>query len=97
MRGNIALIFAAALAAAALAAPVRAEEQRDPGAQINVQQSKEYERLLCSNPAFRKTRIEKECGPITDAAMRQHCVDSFNCDNKPVVHPRGAPPSETIR
>ena len=35
-------------------------------AQQNVAESEQYERLLRTNPAFRKARMQKECGGITD-------------------------------
>jgi hypothetical protein len=46
-------------------------------AQQNVLESKQYEQLLRTNPAFRQTRIKKECGPITDPQLQQSCVASF--------------------
>jgi hypothetical protein len=59
-----------------------------------VRESEQYEKLLCSNPAFLKTRIQKECGPITDPQLHQQCLDSFKCGEQPRVHPRRTPPSE---
>jgi hypothetical protein len=44
----------------------------------NVIASKQYDRLLETNPAFRQARIRKECGPITDPELRQSCLASFN-------------------
>ena len=46
-------------------------------AQQNVLESKQYELLLRTNPAFRKARMKKECGPITDPQLHQSCVASF--------------------
>ena len=46
-------------------------------AQQNVLESKQYEQLLGTNPAFRQARIKKECGPITDPQLHQGCVASF--------------------
>jgi hypothetical protein len=46
-------------------------------AQQNVLESKQYEQLLGTNPAFRQARIKKECGPITDPQLHQSCVASF--------------------
>jgi hypothetical protein len=37
-----------------------------------------YDRLLELNPAFRESRILKECGPITNAHLQAGCVDSFS-------------------
>ena len=47
-------------------------------AQRNVIESKQYERLLRTNPAFRKARMQRECGPITDPELRQSCLASFD-------------------
>ncbi len=47
-------------------------------AQQNVAESEQYERLLRTNPAFRKARMQKECGGITDPEMRQSCLASFD-------------------
>ena len=46
-------------------------------AQQNVIESKQYEQLLRTNPAFRQARMKRECGPITDPQLRQSCVASF--------------------
>jgi hypothetical protein len=46
--------------------------------QRNVAESNQYERLLKANPGFRQARINKECGPIDDPALRQQCVASFH-------------------
>lgn len=46
-------------------------------AQQNVAASKQYERLLRTNPAFRRARMHKECGPITDPELRESCLASF--------------------
>jgi hypothetical protein len=45
--------------------------------QQNVIESKQYERLLRTNPAFRQARMSKECGPITDPQLRESCLASF--------------------
>jgi hypothetical protein len=47
-------------------------------ARQNVIESKQYERLLGTNPAFRQARMRKECGPITDPELRNSCLASFN-------------------
>ena len=57
--------------------------------QQNVIESKQYEQLLRTNPAFRQTRMKKECGPITDPQLRQSCVASFEQyagSSKPARH-----------
>ena len=46
-------------------------------AQQNVRESKQYDQLLHTNPAFRQARMRKECGPITDPQLHQSCVASF--------------------
>ena len=38
----------------------------------------QYERLLQTDPAFRQSRMMKECGPITNAHLQAGCVDSFS-------------------
>ena len=47
-------------------------------AQQNVAESEQYERLLRTNPAFRRARMQKECGGITDPELRQSCLASFD-------------------
>jgi hypothetical protein len=46
--------------------------------QQNINASKQYEQLLRTNPAFRKARMQKECGGITDAELQQSCLASFD-------------------
>jgi hypothetical protein len=46
-------------------------------ARQNVIDSKAYERLLATNPAFRQQRKRIECGPITDPELHQSCLASF--------------------
>jgi hypothetical protein len=46
-------------------------------AQQNVIESKQYEQLLRTNPAFRQARMKRECGPITDLQLHQSCMASF--------------------
>src|SRR5215831_12043213 len=60
---------------APIATPGDVSESRS--AQQNVLESKQYEQLLRTNPAFRQARIKKECGPITDPQLHQSCVASF--------------------
>lgn len=47
-------------------------------AQRNVTESAQYDRLLQTNRGFRQARINKECGPITDAQLHDQCMTSFN-------------------
>ena len=49
-------------------------------ARQNVIESKQYERLLEKNHAFRQARMRRECGPITDPELHQSCLRSFNRD-----------------
>jgi len=46
-------------------------------AQQNVIESKQYEQLLRKNSAFRKSRMQKECGSINDPQLHQSCIASF--------------------
>jgi hypothetical protein len=96
--GAVLLIAAGASAQAPPSAPPTsappAASPQQESAQQNVKESEQYEKLLCSNPAFRKTRIEKECGPIDDPQLHQQCVDSFQCGAHTPVHPRQTPTSE---
>ena len=43
----------------------------------NNAESAQYEHLLQANRGFRQARIQKECGPITDAQLRAQCQASF--------------------
>ena len=49
-------------------------------ARQNVVQSQHYDRALETNRGFRQARMRKECGPITDAQLRQSCLASFHQD-----------------
>jgi hypothetical protein len=70
----------------------------DESPQHNVQSSQQYQRLLCTNAAFRAHRIEKECGPLQGSQFYDSCVASFNCDKQPSgADWRHAPPSETVK
>ncbi|HZT89235.1 MAG TPA: hypothetical protein VFA12_14770 [Stellaceae bacterium] len=82
---------------APMAGPTPTPTPPSPGEESagqNVKESEQYEKLLCSNPGFRKTRMEKECGPITDPQLKEQCLASFNCAERPKVHPRRTPASE---
>ena len=46
-------------------------------AAINNRESAMYERLLATNPAFRRARMAKECGPINDPQLHASCMASF--------------------
>jgi hypothetical protein len=46
--------------------------------QQNIIESKQYEQLLRTNPAFRQARMRKECGSITDPQLHQSCIASFD-------------------
>jgi len=47
-------------------------------AQQNMIDSKRYEQMLRTNPAFREARLQKECGGITIPELRESCLASFN-------------------
>ena len=49
-------------------------------ARQNVIESREYDRALETNRAFRDARMRKECGPITDPELHQSCLASFHQD-----------------
>ena len=86
----------AAAAFVVMAGTASAQSRPNESADQNVRASRQYESLLCSNPAFRAKRIAQECGPVSDPELHQSCVASFDCG----AARRGsqkAPPSETIR
>lgn len=90
------LLASAALIGAAAAA--RAQSPAGESATANVQQSRQYEQLLCSNPGFRAKRIAQECGPLQGSQFYQSCLDSFQCNPARQSRDwRQAPPSERIR
>jgi hypothetical protein len=47
-------------------------------ARQNVIQSQRYDRMVATNPAFRASRMKKECGPITDPQLHAQCIASFS-------------------
>ena len=58
--------------------------QRSPGdgqagwsATRNVRDSERYESVVHSNANYRSERERRECGPITDPRMHEHCMASF--------------------
>jgi hypothetical protein len=76
----------------------RAQSPGNQDAERNVRESRQYEQLVCTNPAFRAKRIAQECGPISDPQLHQSCLASFDCGREPKApNWRQAPPSETIR
>jgi len=44
----------------------------------DVIRSAEYDRLLETDPIFRRMRERKECGPIGDPALHRRCITSFD-------------------
>jgi len=97
-RGLTGIVFAAVLIAGAGAALAQTPAAHDETPQQNVKASQQYQQLLCSNPKFRQTRIDKECGPLQGSQFYDSCVASFNCDKQPSdANWRQAPPSETIK
>src|SRR5215472_18397831 len=49
-------------------------------ARQNVIESRQYDRELETNRAFRQACMRKECGPISDPELRQSCLASFQQD-----------------
>lgn len=92
-RMSICLAAAALIVAAGTAS---AQSRPNETAEQNVRASRQYEALLCTNPAFRAKRIAQECGPVSDPQLHQSCVASFQC-GVPQRGSQKAPPSETIR
>lgn len=43
----------------------------------NVRDSERYESVVHSNANYRSERERRECGPITDPRMHEHCRTSF--------------------
>ncbi len=83
-----ALIFAAGSALA--------QSTGNESASQNVQQSQQYERLLCTNPGFRAKRIAQECGPLQGSQFYLGCVASFQCGAARHRPSHKTPPSERI-
>jgi len=50
----------------------------DWSARRNIIESRHYDLLLQTNPAFRAARMRRECGPITDPQLRADCLASFD-------------------
>ena len=96
MRHAAALAFACVLLATGGASAQSTNPNETP--QQNVKESQQYEQLTCTNPAFRKTRIDKECGPLQGSQFYDSCVASFSCNKQPsAANWRKAPPSETTK
>ena len=89
-------VYLAATALIAAAGTASAQSRPSETAEQNVRASRQYEALLCTNPAFRAKRIAQECGPISDPELHQSCVASFQCGVQRRASQK-APPSETIR
>jgi len=90
------MAWLAAAGLIAAAASGWAQEPANQTAQQNVQASRQYESLLCTNPGFRAKRIAQECGPLEGSQFYNKCVASFQCGAAPKYSNR-APPSETIK
>jgi hypothetical protein len=65
--------------------------------QRNVMEAQRYDRLVETNPAFRRARIRKECGPITDPQLRADCIASFDQYEPPVASSASSGTSSTAR
>ena len=61
-----------------------ADVPQSAAARQNVIESRQYDRELETNRAFRQARMRKECGPISDPELRQSCLASFNHDEPSV-------------
>jgi hypothetical protein len=96
MRGYLLPSLAAALWIAGSAGAL-AQSAANESAQQNVRESRQYERLVCTNPGFRANRIAKECGPLQGSPLYDSCVASFQCNGPEANQPRRAPASERIR
>jgi hypothetical protein len=92
------IVFVLALTGAAAGAPAQTPSPGNETPQQNVKESQQYDQLTCSNPAFRKHRIDKECGPLQGSDFYDACVASFDCGKQPsAANWRKAPPSETTK
>jgi hypothetical protein len=92
MKTAISLTFAAACLAVIPSAPaqiitnevVTNAPKASPGdfgdwsPRRNIIESRRYDTLLQTNPAFRAARMRRECGPITDPQLRADCLASFD-------------------
>jgi len=97
-RGLASVVFAVALICGAGGALAQSPAATDETPQQNVKASQQYQQMLCTNASFRKTRIDKECGPLQGSQFYDSCVASFNCDKQPSdANWNKAPPSETIK
>ena len=74
-RGACFIVAASCLMPVGATSPAHAET-----AQQNVVQSQRYDRMLETSRGFRKARMRKECGPITDPQLRAGCLASFSQD-----------------
>ena len=61
-------------------------------ARQNVIESRQYDRLLETNRAFRQARMQQECGPVTDPQLHASCIASFDQD-EPLVSSSSSPRS----
>jgi hypothetical protein len=62
-------------------------------ARQNVIQSHHYTRMLQTSAAFRRARMRKECGPITDSQLHASCIASFERYSPPMYGSSSAPKS----
>jgi len=75
LRSTCLVVAVTCLMPVGASSPARAES-----AQQNVVHSQRYDRMLETNRGFRKARMRKECGPITDPQLRADCLASFSQD-----------------
>src|SRR4051794_33983155 len=74
---SLALAAGCAIALAMPAAQAQTRSSWGGNAALNNAESAHYDRLVESSPGFRQSRMRQECGPITDAQLRQNCMASF--------------------
>ncbi len=70
------------------------EQSGSWSARQNVIQSERYERLVADNAAFRRARMAKECGPITDPQLHEQCVASFSQDKSSTMSGSSTSPTD---
>lgn len=65
---------------------------RNWSAARNVRESRQYDRLVATNPSFRHYRERKECGPINDAQLHSQCLASFDQGAESHMYGSSMPP-----
>lgn len=65
---------------------------RNWSAARNVQESRQYDRLIATNAGFRHSREAKECGPINDPQLHSQCMASFDRGAESHMYGSSTPP-----